>query len=78
MATDGAQVEGVKQPTAKWVQKSTMKPPTFDLQKEKETFLHAQRHFCDMGASCSNTGDKRKGTVSISLRSDPCVGEAQH
>ena len=58
--TDGAQKEGVNQPTEEWVQKSTMKPPPFDLQKEKETFLQAQRDFCDMGASCSKTNDKRK------------------
>ena len=67
LVTDGAQVESTKQLTTEWVQKLTMKPPTFDLQKEKETFLQGQRDFCDMGVSCSNTGDKRKGTVSIPL-----------
>ena len=77
-ATDGAQKAGEKQPTTEWVQKSTMKPPIFDLQKEKKTFLQAQRDFCDLGASCSKTDDKRKGTARILLRSDPYAGEVQH
>lgn len=40
LATDGAQVGGVKQPTTEWVHKSTVNPPTFD---------QAQRNFCNMG-----------------------------
>ena len=55
-----------------------MKPPTFDLQKEKETFLQMQRDFYDMGASCLKVDDKRKGTTRIPLQSDPCIGESQH
>ena len=31
LATDGAQLSGVKQPTAEWVRKTVDKPPTFDL-----------------------------------------------
>ena len=76
--TNGAQKVGEKQPTVEWVQNSTMKPPTFDLHKEKETFLQSQREFCDMGASCSRIEDKTKGTARIPLRSDPYAGEAQH
>ena len=38
---DGAQEESAKQPTVEWVRKMTMRLPTFDLQKEKEMFLHA-------------------------------------
>ena len=41
LAIEGAQVESAKQPTMEWVRKSTMKPPTFDLQNEKEAFLQA-------------------------------------
>lgn len=78
LVIDGAQVESVKQPTTEWVQKSIMKPPTFDLHKENQTFIQVQRDFCDMGPSCSKNDDKRKGVVSIPLRSDPCVGEAHH
>ena len=75
---NGAWEESAKQPTAEWVRKLTMKPPTFDLQKEQETFLQMQRDFYDMGASCSKTNDKRKGTTRIPLQSDPCAEEAQH
>ena len=53
-------------------------PPTFYIQKEKETFLWVQRDFYYMGTSCSNTDGKRKGTSSIPLSSDPCVGKDQH
>ena len=59
------------------VRKSTVKPPTFELQKEKETFLQAQRDFCDVGASCSRTNAKGKGIASTPLQSDPLVGEDQ-
>ena len=67
LATDGAQSSGAKKPTAKWVQKSIDKPSTFDLQKQKETFLQAQRDFNDVTTSFSNTIDKGKGIVSIPL-----------
>ena len=39
LVTDGAQLGGVKQSIAEWGRKSTVKSPTFELQKEKETFL---------------------------------------
>ena len=78
LTIDGAQEESMKQPTTEWVRKSTMELPTFDLQKEKETFLQAQRDLCDMGTSCSKTDDKRKETMRIPLRSDPCIIEVQH
>ena len=64
---DGARGESVKQPTTEWVKKLTMRPPTFDLQKEKEIFLQEQRYFCDMRASCSKTGKQRKQIVRIPL-----------
>ena len=67
----------MKKPTAEWVWKLTNKPSTFDLQKQKETFLQAQRDFDDVAASCSKTNDKGKGIVSIHLRSDPYACEDQ-
>lgn len=39
LATNGVQSDSVKNNTAEWVRKSTTKSPTFELQKEKETFL---------------------------------------
>ena len=77
LATNGSQLSSVKQPTMECVWKSTAKPPTFELQKEKETFLQAQRDFCDAGASYSRTNDKGKGIEIIPLRSDPFTGEDQ-
>ena len=77
LATDGAQSGSVKQPTVEWIQKSTVKPPTFKLQKEKETFLQARRDFYDAGASYSKTNEKGKGIASIPLQSDPFAGEDQ-
>ena len=62
LATDGSQSGSVKKTIEEWVRKSTIKPPTFELQKEKETFFQAQRDFCNAGASCSKTNDKGKGT----------------
>ena len=35
LATDGAQLSGLKQPTAEWIRKTTDKPPVFDLQQQK-------------------------------------------
>lgn len=52
LETNGSQSCGAKQTTAEWVRKLTIKPPTFELQKEKETFLQAQRDFCDAGDFC--------------------------
>ena len=77
LATDGAHLSSANQTTAEWVRKSTVKPPTFELQKEKETFLQAQRDFYDVGGSCSKTNDKGKGIASILLRSDLFAGEDQ-
>ena len=77
LVTDGFQSGSAKKTNEEWVQKSTVKPPTFDVQKEKETFLQAQRYFCDAGASCSNTNDKVKGIASTLLQSNPFEGEDQ-
>ena len=68
----------MKKPTAEWVLKSIDKPSTFDLQKQKETFLQAQRDFGDVETSCSKSINKGKGIVSIPLQSDPVVVEAEH
>lgn len=67
LVADGAQLSGAKKPTMEWVWKSTNKPSTFDLQKQKKTFVQAQRELCDVAASCSKTNDKGKGIVSIPL-----------
>ena len=61
LETDGSQSGSAKKSNEEWVHKSAVNPPTFDLQKEKETFLQAQRDFCDAGASCSKTNAKGKG-----------------
>ena len=73
--TDGSELGSAKKTTEEWVRKSTIKSPTFELQKEKETFLQAQGDFCDAGASCSKTNAKGKGIVSTPLWSDPFAGE---
>ena len=39
LVIDGAHSGSVKKTTVEWVRKSTVKPTTFELQKEKETFL---------------------------------------
>ena len=52
LATNGAHSSGVKQPTAEWIRKLTDKPPMFDLQKQKETFVQAQSECCDVPLSC--------------------------
>lgn len=67
----------MKKSTAEWVQKLTDKPSTFDLKKQKETFLQGQRDFGDVTVSCSKTIDKGKGIVSIPLQSDPYACEDQ-
>ena len=51
----------------------TNKPPTFDLQKQKETCVQAKRELCDVPPLCSKDNDKGKGTMSIPLQSDPCA-----
>ena len=61
LATDGAQSSVVKKLVAEWVWKSTNKPSTFDLKKQKDIFLQAQRDFGDAAPSCSKTIDKEKG-----------------
>ena len=43
LVTDGAQSRSVKKPTMEWIRKTSDKPPTFDLQKQNETFVQAQR-----------------------------------
>lgn len=78
MTTEGAREERVKQPTMEWVRKSAMRLPTFDVQKEKETFLQARGDFTNTGASCSKAREQRNGTERIPLRSDPCITEFQH
>ena len=77
LATDGIQSGGLKQSTAEWVRKSTAKSPTFELQKEKETLLQAQRDFYDVAAFGSKTNYKGKEIASIPLCSDPFAGEDQ-
>jgi hypothetical protein len=77
LVTNDAQSIGVKQSTAEWVRKSIVKSPTFDLHKEKETFLQVRRDFYDVEASASKTNYKEKEIVSIPLHSDPFVGEEQ-
>ena len=77
LATDGAQLGGAKQITTEWVRKSTVKSPTFDLQKEKETFLQERRDFCDVVAFGSKTNYKGREIAIISLRSDPFAGDDQ-
>ena len=68
----------MKQPTVEWVKKSAMRPPTFDVHKEKETFLQAQIDFTNMEASCSKASKQRNEIARIPLRSDPCITEVQH
>lgn len=41
LATDGVQSDNAKNSTIEWIRKSTAKSPTFELRKEKETFLQA-------------------------------------
>ena len=40
LGTDGNQSDNVKNSSTEWVRRSSTKSPTFELQKEKETFLH--------------------------------------
>ena len=68
---DGAQEERAKKHTVEWVRKTSMKPPTLDLQKQKETFLQVQQDFTDKGASSSKIEDKKRELAMISLRSNP-------
>ena len=39
LATNGGQSDNAKNSTMEWVRKMMAKSPTFELQKEKETFL---------------------------------------
>ena len=67
LVTDGSQSSGVKKPTAKWFQKMIDNSPTFDLQKQKETFLQAKRDFYN-GVSCYlKANEKGKWMVRILL-----------
>lgn len=75
--TDGAQMGGAKENIVEWVRKSTVTSPTFELHKEKETFLQVRRDSCDAEASGSKTNYKGKEIMSILLCSDPFVGEDQ-
>jgi hypothetical protein len=75
LTTDGAQGEKVKKPITKWVQKTSMKQPTLDLQKQKETFLQVRQDWTDQGTSSSSIEDKKREPMTISLRSNPCVEE---
>ena len=77
LAIYGSKSSNVKKTTEEWVWKSTVKTPTFELQKEKENFLQALRDFCDEGASCSKTNAKGKGISSTPLQSDPFAGKDQ-
>lgn len=47
LAIDGSPLDIMKKSAMDWVRRSAAKSPTFDLQKEKEMFLQAQREFCD-------------------------------
>ena len=68
----------MKHPTVEWVRKTSMKQPTLDLQKQKETFLQVQQDFTDHGASSSNIEDRKREPTMISLRSNPFIEEVQH
>ena len=41
LATDGGQPDNARNSAVEWVRRLTAKSPALDLQKEKETFLHA-------------------------------------
>ena len=77
LVTNGSQSGSAKKNTKEWVWKSTVKPPIFELQKEKETFLQAWRDFCNAGASYSKTNAKGKGITRTPLQSDPFASEDQ-
>ena len=47
----------------------------WDLEKQKETFLHVKQDFYDKGASSSNTKDIRRELVTIPLQTNPYVEE---
>ena len=40
-----------KQPDEAWVRKAPVKVPAFDIEKEKETFMEAQKDFVDSSTS---------------------------
>lgn len=73
LATDGGPLDNAKNSVIECVRRSTTKSPTFDLQKENETFLQERIDFYDAGASSSKDNDKGKGIASLPLRSDPFV-----
>ena len=44
-----------KQPDEAWVRKTPEKVPTFDVGREKETFMEAKEDFADLGTSVAPT-----------------------
>ena len=49
-----------KQPDEAWVHKTPEKIPTFDVGREKETFMEAQKDFADPGTSVAPAQHNRQ------------------
>ena len=53
-----------KQPDKAWVRKTPEKVPTFDVGREKETFMEAKKYFIDPSTAAAST------TVTVSRSFD--------
>ena len=49
-----------KQPDEAWVRKTPEKVPTFDVGREKETFMEAKKYFADLSTSVALAQQHKK------------------